>query len=83
MACGMHRHRMIRLANLAKTKLETRAANGPAKRKASAHRDARMQAAIKAGKGKDLHPAVVSWACRELNKQWRQVSEAELKALAG
>jgi hypothetical protein len=42
-----------------------------------------MRAAIKAAKSKDLNPAIVSWACRQLNKQWRQVTDADLKVLAG
>lgn len=83
MSRGMHRHRMIRLRNLAATKIATRAANAPAKRSETARRDARMRTALKAAKGKDLNPAIVSWACAQLNKQWRQVTEADLKALAG
>jgi hypothetical protein len=82
MARGQHRHRMIRLRNLAQTKKDTRAANAPAKRKAAANRDARMAEAIKAAKGsKDLNPTVVSWACRQLNKEWRQVTLEDLAAL--
>ncbi|MFM2092362.1 MAG: hypothetical protein RLZZ127_2851, partial [Planctomycetota bacterium] len=35
MSRGMHRHRSIRLTNLRATRLETRAANAPAKNKAT------------------------------------------------
>jgi hypothetical protein len=74
---------MIRLRSLARTKIETRQANAPAKRAARIGRDARMRAALKAATSKDLNPAIVSWACAQLGKQWRQITPADLKALAG
>lgn len=83
MARGVHRHRMLRLSSLARTKIETREAHAPVKRAETARRDVRMRTALKAGKDKDLNPAVISWACRLLNKEWRQVTEQDLKALAG
>jgi hypothetical protein len=83
MSRGVHRHRMLRIRSLARIKQETRASNAPAKRSASALRDDRMRSVLKAAKGKDVNPAVVSWVCRQLDKQWRQVTDADLKALAG
>ncbi len=81
MSRGMHRHRSIRLTNLRATRLETRAANAPAKNKATELRAARHRAALAKATGTDLNPAVKSWVAKQVGKPFTKVTAAEIAAL--
>lgn len=81
MARGIHRHRHIRLTTTREINNRVRAENTPRKVKETTRRAATMKAMIKATKGDDYNPAVKSWIARQLDKQWRQVTKADIKAL--
>lgn len=80
MARGMHRHRSIRRANLAKTKAATRKAKAPGKAKARVRRDARVIAKIKATKaGTGYSAEVQSWLAAKLDKPFGKITADEIK----
>ncbi len=81
MSRAMHRHRHIRLTTTRQILAETRIRKGPAKIKERARRDVKIVAAIKATKGDAYSPAVKSWITAQLEKQWRQVTKDDIKAL--
>ncbi len=82
MARGMHRHRRIRLDNLAATRISTRASNAPAKVKAAVRRDARVIAKIKATPdGVSLSPEVQSWLSRQVGKAFAKITAADIAAV--
>jgi len=81
MARPAHRHRRIRLDSTARMNAETRVANEPRKTSERARRDARMLAALKAKGPTAVSLAVKSWVCAQLDKQWRQVTPADLAKL--
>lgn len=84
MARGMHRHRKIRLANLAATKIATRRAKAPAKRGARARRDERIIAKIKATpKGVGYSAEVQSWLAQRLDKPFTRITAAEIATAVG
>ena len=84
MARGMHRHRRIRLDNLAATKIETRRAAAPGKAKARVRRDARVIAKIKATKtGVGYAAEVQSWLARRLDKPFAKITAAEITGVIG
>jgi hypothetical protein len=84
MSRGMHRHRRIRLDNLRQTKLDTRAAKAPAKRKARVRKDVRVIAKIKATKaGTGYAAEVQSWLSARLGKPFSKITADEIaKAIA-
>ncbi len=80
MARGMHRHRNIRLTNLAQTKIDTRAAKRPGKIKARDRRAARIIAKIKATKsGTGFSGEVQSWLSAKLDKPFTKITADEIK----
>jgi hypothetical protein len=82
MARGMHRHRKIRLANLAETKLATRAAKAPGKAGARTRRAARIVAKIKATPtGMPYSPEIQSWLAAMLKKPFRRISADDIASL--
>jgi hypothetical protein len=83
MARGMHRHRHIRLTTGRQLNHENRVENAPRKRAERDRRDARIVAKIKAAKEGDYAPEVKSWIAAKAGKAWRQVTEADIKALIG
>ncbi len=80
MARGMHRHRHIRLTSTRDINKRKRIDGIARKISERERRDARMVAAIKAAKGNDYSPAVKSWLSAKLDKAWRQVTPADIKA---
>ena len=84
MSRGMHRHRRIRLDNLAQTKIDTRAAKAPGKRKARVRKDARVIAKIKATKsGTGYAAEVQSWLSARVGKPFSKITADEIaKAIA-
>lgn len=84
MSRGMHRHRRIRLDNLAQTKIDTRKAKAPAKRRARTLRDARVIAKIKATKaGTGYSPEVQSWLAARTGRAFSRLSAEDIaKAIA-
>lgn len=84
MARGMHRHRRIRLDNLAQTQIDTRTHKAPAKRKARTRRDARVIAKLKATKaGVGYSAEVQSWLAARTGRAFSRLSADEIaKAIA-
>ncbi len=79
MARGMHRHRKIRLANLAQTKIDTRRAKAPGKKGARIRREARVIAKIKSTpKGIGYSPEIQSWLSVQLGKPFSRITSAEI-----
>lgn len=83
MSRPMHRHRKIRLESGRAHNNENRRVNAPRKIAERSRRDTRVKAAIKARTGGDYSPAEVSWICAQLDKEWRQVTKDDIKALVG
>jgi hypothetical protein len=82
MARGMHRHRKIRLANLAATKIATRRAKAPGKLGARARRAARIVAKIKATPaGSGYSAEIQSWLSAMLKKPFSRISADEIAAV--
>lgn len=82
MARGMHRHRNIRLTNLAQTKIETRNTKRPGKIKARTRRDANIIAKIKAAKPDAGYSAEVqSWLSLKLDKPFTKITADEIKSV--
>ena len=79
MARGMHRHRRIRLDNLAQTKIDTRKAKAPGKVRARTLRDARVIAKIKATKsGTGYAAEIQSWLSRKIDKPFSRITADEI-----
>ena len=81
MARAIHRHRHIRLTTTRAINKRVRAENTPRKLKETDRRAATIKAIIRADKTGDFNPAVKSWITRQLDKQWRQVTKDDIKAL--
>jgi hypothetical protein len=80
MSRGMHRHRHIRLTNLRKHRLATRAAKASSKVKARVRRDTRIVAKIKATKsGTGYSAEVQSWLSVKLEKPFSKITAAEIQ----
>jgi hypothetical protein len=77
----IHRHRHIRLASSRAINKRVRNENRPRKAKEATRREATIKAMIKAHKTGEYNPAVKSWITRQLDKQWRQVTKDDIKAL--
>lgn len=81
MARAIHRHRHIRLTTTREINKRVRAENTPRKIKEADRRAATIKAIIKSNKTGDYNAAVKSWITRQLDKQWRQVTKDDIKAL--
>ncbi len=84
MARGMHRHRNIRLTNLAAHKLETRARKAGPKVAARGRRDAHASAALKQYASGTIRPAWLdSWLSARLGKPASKVTADDIKSILG
>jgi len=82
MSRGMHRHRSIRLANLATHKSTTRARKAPGKVKARVRKDSAMVAYLKAAKPETGYSALAqSWISTKLDKPFSRCTADEIKSL--
>jgi hypothetical protein len=80
----MHRHRQFRLDNLRQHRIDTKAANRPAKKKAAERRDVRLAAKAKATPaGVQMAPEVQSWISRIAGRPYSKLSQAEIAAAIG